>query len=571
MKNREIADILYEMGDLLELRSESRFKILAYRKAARSIESMKENIEQVWREGNLRSIPGVGSAISEKIEEYLTTGKIQSYERMEEEMPPGLSELLKISGLGPKTIVMLHEKLGVSNIDELERAAREHRIRRLPRMGATSEANILKAVERYRKRSTRIPLGVALPIVDEIMAYLLTIDGLANISTAGSLRRGRDTVGDIDILATSMAPEAVITAFVKMPIIDDVLSRGTTKASVIVRDTVQVDLRIVDPKSYGTLIQYFTGSKEHNVKLREIAKYRGYKLSEYSLARITDGVELFLESEEDVYSELGMQYIPPELREDTGEIEAAIAGKLPDLVELSDIQGDLHVHSDWSDGLDSIEVIADAARGLGYSYAAICDHSPSLGITGGLTDERLLEKIDAVSKLNQQTDDFRLLAGTEVDIRADGRLDYPDDLLERCDVVVAAVHTAHNQKKREITKRIINAVENEHVDIIAHPTGRIIGERDPYEVEMEAVFDAASRTGTFMEINAHPKRLDLNDLWARKAKEMGVKMVINTDAHSIENLVLMKYGVKVARRGWLEKGDLLNTAGLEELLRILER
>lgn len=570
MKNREIAHILFEMGDLLELRGENPFKIVAYRKAARSIEAMNGDVEEVWKEGRLRSIPGVGKAIAEKIEEYLSVGKVSTYDRLMEETPPGMAELLQISGLGPKTVALFHEKLGVSSIDELERAAKEHQIRRLPRMGATSESNILRSIERYRRRSTRIPLGMALPVVEEMLTYLNAIEGVKRVSTAGSFRRGRDTVGDIDILATSDAPVAIINAFTRMPIVEDVLAKGSTKASVIVKDTIQVDLRIVDPRSYGTLIQYFTGSKEHNVKLREIARQRGYKLSEYSLTRVADGEELYFDEEVDVYAALGLPYIQPELREDRGEIEAAVAGKLPALVELSEIKGDLHVHSEWSDGRDRLEVIAEAGINMGYEYIALCDHSPSLGITGGLSKERLIEKIEAISRVNEQMDNFHLLSGTEVDIRADGKLDYPNDILDRCDIVVAAIHTGHKQTEREISKRLITAMENEHVDIIAHPTGRIIGRREPYEVDMEKVLEVAHSSDTILEINAHPNRLDLNEFWARKAKDMGVKMVINTDAHRIENLLLMKYGVKVARRGWLEKVDVVNTLGFRELCRLFD-
>lgn len=561
--------MLYEIGDLLELRAENRFKILAYRKAARSIESLKEDIEHVCSEGRLESIPGVGKAIAEKVEEYLRTGKIESYDELISQTPHGLSELLQISGLGPKTIFLLHEKLGIANLDELEKAAREHRIRRLARMGPTSEANILKSIERYKKRSTRIPYSVAEPIVEDILSYLNGIDGLEHITPAGSFRRGKETVGDIDILATSSKPAEVISAFVRMPMVEEVLGQGPTKASVVVRGTIQVDLRIVEHRSYGTVLQYFTGSKEHNVRLRQIAIDQGYSLSEYSLKKMADGTDLFFDSEEEIYARLGMQYIPPEMREDTGEVEAALAGKLPRLLELTDIKGDLHVHSSWSDGQNSIEQMARAAKALGYEYIASADHSPSVGIAGGLTPENLERKIEEIAAVNEMLEGFTVLVGTEVDIRADGRLDYPDDLLAKCDVVVASVHMAQQQKERTITGRIISAIENKNVDIIAHPTGRIIGKRDPYEVDMQAVLEAAARNGTAMEINAYPNRLDLNDVWTRTAKDLGVKLSIDSDAHAMVQLKVMKYGVTVARRGWLEKGDVLNTMGLQELMKAL--
>lgn len=570
VKNREVAAVLYEMAELLELHAENRFKIIAYGKAARAIEALKEDIVQVCREKRLDSIPGVGKAIAQKVEEYLRTGKIQAHQDLLKETPSGLAELLKISGLGPKTIFMLHEKLKITNLEELEKAAKEHRIRRLPRMGSTSEKNILKSIERYRKRSHRILLSVAEPIVNQVLDYLKRMEGLEHVTAAGSFRRGKETVGDIDILATASRPEEIIAAFVRMPMVEEVLGKGPTKASIIVQETVQVDLRIVEHKSFGTVLQYFTGSKDHNVRLRQLALGRGYSLSEYSLKRLADGRDLFFDREEEVYSTLGLQYIPPELREDAGEVEAALRGELPRLVELQDIRGDLHVHSDWSDGRGSIEQMARAAKALTYEYIALSDHSPSIGITGGLKPEQLDRKIEAVAAVNETMEGMTILVGTEVDIKADGKLDYPDDLLARCDVVVASVHMGQQQKERTITGRLISAIENENVDIIGHPTGRIIGRRDPYDVDMQAVLEAASRTGTAMEINAYPTRLDLNDLWARRAKEMGVRMSIDSDAHEPGKLDVMRYGVTVARRGWLEKKDLLNTLDLQDLMRVLK-
>lgn len=571
MKNKEIAKILYDMAELLELQGENRFKIIAYGKAARAIESLKEDIEQVCREGRLEAIPGVGKAIAQKVEEYLRMGKVHAYDDLLAKTPQGLAELLNISGLGPKTISLLHEKLNINNLDDLENAVREHRIRRLPRMGPTRENNILKSLERYKKRSTRIPLNIAELVVEEIHSNLKILEGLEHITAAGSYRRGKETVGDIDILATSSRPAEMIDAFIHMPMVDEVLSSGPTKASIIVEETIQVDLRIVEHRSYGTVLQYFTGSKEHNVRLRQIAIDRGYSLSEYSLKRIKDGVDLFFDREEDIYTTLGMQYVPPELREDTGEIEAALKGKLPEIVELADIKGDLHVHSTWSDGRNSIEDIERAARDLGYEYMAVCDHSPSVGIAGGLTPEQLEKKMEAIQALNEELEGLTMLVGTEVDIRADGELDYPEDLLAKCDIVIASVHMALQQKERTITGRMIAAIENKHVDVIGHPTGRIIGKREPYEVDMQAVLEAAAKSRTAMEINAYPLRLDLNDEWSRVAKDMGVRLAINTDAHEISQMNVMRYGILVARRAWLEKKDVLNTMNLEELRKVLKR
>lgn len=569
MKNREVSRVLYQIGELLELQAENKYKVIAYQRAARSIESLKEDVEQVCREGRLQDIPGVGKAIAEKIEEYLRTRKIKAFEDILSKTPQGLAELLQLSGMGPKTIAMLHENLNITSIDDLEKAAKEHRIRRLPRMGPISEKNILKAIDRYRRRSSRIPLYAAEPIVDEILSRLKELETLGNITAAGSYRRRKETVGDIDILATSVKPADLIFAFVRMPLVEEVLGKGPTKATVMVRDAVQVDLRVVEPRSYGTVLQYFTGSKDHNVKLRNVALDKGYSLSEYSLKRLANGQDLFYPMEGEVYAALGMDYIPPEIREDTGEIEAALAHRLPKLVELNDIKGDLHIHSTWADGRSSIEELAKTAKSLGYEYIAICDHSPSIGLTGGLSPERLEQKIDAIAAINEDLEGITILSGTEVDIRADGTLDYSDDLMARCDVVVASLHMAQQQKERIITGRLISAIENRNVDIIAHPAGRIIGKREPYEVDMTAVLEAAARNGTAMEINAHPSRLDLNDRWARTAKEMGIKLAIDSDAHQADHMTVMRYGADVARRGWLEKGDVLNAMSLQELLKKL--
>jgi len=571
VKNREIAGILYQMAELLELHAENRFKIIAYSRAARAIESLTEDIEQVCRDGRLEGIPGVGKAIAEKIKEYLRTGRIQSHQDLLADTPQGLAELLQISGLGPKTVFMLHEKLNITNLDELEKAAREHRIRRLPRMGVVREKNILKSIERYRKRSNRILYSTAESIVDEILTYLGGIEGLEHATAAGSYRRRKETVGDIDILATAARPEEIVAAFVKMPLVEEVLAKGPTKASVIMNDTIQVDLRIVEHRSYGTVLQYFTGSKEHNVSMRQLALDRGYSLSEYSLTRLANGQDLFFDQEEEVYQALGLQYIPPELREDRGEIEAALGGKLPRLVEAKDIRGDLHVHSIWSDGRASIIELAQAARSMGYEYIALSDHSPSVGIAGGIGREKMEEKIEAVAEANDSLEGITVLMGAEVDIKADGSLDYPDDLLERMDVVVASVHMAQQQKERTITGRLISAIENQNVDIIGHPTGRIINQREPSDMDFHAVLEAAARAGTALEINAHPSRLDLNDVNARAAKEMGVQMSINSDAHDAGQLLNMKYGINVARRAWLEKKDLINAMDLKDLIQFLKK
>ena len=569
VKNREVAEILYQMAELLELQAENRFKIIAYSKAARTIEGLPEDVALVCREGRLRGIPGVGRAIADKVEEYLQTGKIAAHQELLAKTPPGLAELLQISGLGPKTVFLLHDKLNVTNLEQLEIAAREHRIRRLPRMGPTREGNIIKAIERYKKRSTRILYSSAEPVVNQILSHLRGLEGLEHVTVAGSFRRARETVGDIDILATASHPQEIVSAFTRLPLVQEVLASGPTKASVIVQETIQVDLRIVEHRSFGTVLQYFTGSKEHNVKLRQIALSHGFSLSEYSLKRLSDNQDLFFDREKDVYSALGLDYIPPEMREDQGEIEAAQRGRLPDLLESKDIRGDLHVHSNWSDGRASILELGRAASALGYEYIAICDHSPAVGIAGGLSPERLEEKIKAIEAANEQLEGITILSGTEVDIKSDGRLDYPDRLLSQCDVVVASIHMGGQQSERAITGRLIQAMENENVDIIAHPTGRIIGQRDAYEVDLPAVLEAAARTGTALEINSYPSRLDLSDVNARAAREVGARLAINSDAHDASQLEVMRYGINVARRAWLERKDVLNALSLKELLAAL--
>lgn len=565
MRNAEVAGILYDISELLEIKGENIFKVRAYAKAARAIEGMTEDIEEVAARGKLTEIPGVGESIAEKIEEYLKTGRIEQYKELLKQVPVELHELLKIPSVGPKTAQLLHEKLGVKNIDDLEKAAKQHRIRRLAGFGAKKEENILSAIERYRQRSTRIPLGTALPLARKVVGFLKKSGIIDRIEPAGSLRRKKETVGDIDILATSSDPRAAIEAFVHLPQVKKILGQGITKATIVTRDAIQVDLRIIEEKSFGTSLQYFTGSKEHNIKLRDIARLKGLKLSEYDLEEVATGRKIYCKSDDEVYSKLGLLPIPPEIREDTGEIEAALSGKLPKLVMQKDIKGDFHVHTDWSEGINPLPEMVEAAKRLGYEYIAITDHSRSLGVAHGLSEERLLDQIKEIGKLNDKLSDFYVFTGTEVDIKADSSIDFPDSILSQCDVVVAALHVGQRQTRREITGRLVTAMENEHVDIIAHPTGRLIGEREAYDVDMDALLDAAASTGTVLEINAYPSRLDLNDVNARKAKNRGIKLTIDTDAHSTEQLGLMEFGVNVARRGWLGKNDLVNTRAVKDV------
>ncbi len=554
-----MAQLLYNISELLEIKGEISFKIRAYAKAARAIEGLTEDIEKLAAEKRLKEIPGVGESIAEKIEEYLAEGRLEFYEELKKQVPRELHELLKIPGIGPKTLQFLHKEIGIKSVEELERAAREHRLRRLSHFGETKEENIIKAIERYRQRSTRIPLGTALPLVKEMVEALLKFEFIENIEPAGSLRRRKETVGDIDILATSKDAEAAIEAFVHLPQVKDVIGKGSTKATIVTRDAIQADLRIVEKKSFGTSLQYFTGSKEHNIKMRDIARQQGLKLSEYDLEEVSTGKKLYCKTDDEVYRRLGLSPIPPEIREDAGEIEAALEGKLPTLVEPKDIKGDFHVHTNWSEGQNTLLEMAEAAKALGYEYIAITDHSKAVGLTRGMNEERMLQQIEEIDKLNDKLSDFHVFSGVEVDIRADATLDFSDKILEQLDVVVAALHTAQRQTRREITGRLITAMESENVDIIAHPTGRIIGEREAYDVDIEAVLDAAASTNTALEINAYPSRLDLSDVNVRKAKNKGIKLAIGTDAHNTGHLGLMEFGVNVARRGWLEKEDVVNT------------
>jgi DNA polymerase (family 10) len=565
MRNSEVARLLYDISELLELSGENIFKIRAYSRAARTIEGSTEDIEKVSKEKRLEEIPGVGEAIALKIEEYLKTGKLGFYEDLKKQVPQELHELVQIPGIGPKTVQYLHKELGIKSVKELEKAAKEHRLRRISHFGAVKEENLLKSIERYRHRSTRLPLGTALPLVKEIVDLLKKSRSFERVEPAGSLRRRKETVGDIDILVTSQYPEAAIGTFVNLPLVKDILAKGFTKATIITHEDIQVDLRIMDRNSFGTSLQYFTGSKEHNIKLRDLARQKGFKLSEYDIEEISTGRKIYRDTEEEVYEILGLPPIPPEIREDAGEIEAALKGELPRLVELRDIKGDFHVHTDWSEGTNSISEMAGASKKLGYEYIAITDHSKAMGVAHGLSEERLLDQIEEIKRLNDGLDDFQVFTGIEVDIKADASLDLPDSILKQCDVVIAALHTGQRQTRREITGRLLTAMENENVDIIAHPTGRIIGKREEYDVDIDVLLDAAASTGTVLEINAHPARLDLSDTNSRKGKKKGVRFSIGTDAHSTSRLENMEFGVNVARRGWLEKKDVMNSRSYRDV------
>lgn len=570
MKNPEITKIFNEIADLLEIKGENPFRIRAYRRAALNIESLSTDISSA-SEGELLKIPGIGHDLAGKILEYIQTGKILAYDDLRKEVPGGLSLLLSIPGLGPKTAKLLFEKLQVKDMHDLERLAREHKLTGLPGIREKTEEHIIKGIEMLKRGMERQPLGKVLPIAKEIVDDLRENAPVNQIQIAGSIRRWKETVKDIDILATSKNPKAVMNAFIHLPGVKEVIMHGPTKSSVIVHEGLQVDLRVVDEDCFGAALAYFTGSKAHNIRLREMAVRSGLKINEYGVFREKDEKKLGGRREEDVYRLLGLPFIAPELREDAGEIEAAAAGRLPHLIISSDIRGDLHVHTRRSDGSHDFDELIMAARKRGYEYIAITDHSKGLGIARGLSEEKLIEEKTAIAALNKKLKGFKVLAGVEVDIRGDGRMDFDDEILKQMDIVVASIHSGFRQSKEQITKRLVSAMRNPYVSVIAHPTGRLIGERDPYDVDMLEVLRAAHQTGTAIEINAYPFRLDLNDVYARKAREMQVRLVISTDTHMVNQFDYMEYGVSMARRGWLEKTDVLNTLNYRSLMHALKK
>jgi len=568
MKNREIARIFSDIADILEIKKDNVFKIRAYRRAALNLESLNRDLAELSHK-ELLEIPGVGADLAARIAEYLQTGAVALHDQLKQEIPAGVFALLAIPDLGPKTAKSIYDALQVTSIDELEQAAREHRLIGIRGIKQKTEENILKGIAAVKRGRERQPLGRMLPAALDLVDDLKKRAPVERIEVAGSIRRRRDSIKDIDIVATSPDPAAVMEAFVNLTQVYDVPMRGPTRASVIIRDGVQVDLRVVEPESYGAALAYLTGSKAHNVRLREMAQKRGLKINEYGIFREEDNQRLGGENEEDVYRLLDLPFVPPVLREDRGEIEAALAGKLPQLITLPEIRGDLHVHTKWSDGAHSIADVAQAARQRGLSYLAVTDHSRALGVARGLTIERLLEQGEEIRALNLEQKDFTVLHGTEMDILADGSLDYPDEILKKLDIVVASIHAGFNDSKEVMTARIVAAMRNPWVSIIAHPTGRLIGEREGYQLDMEQVLQVARETGTALEINSYPMRLDLEDKYVRRAKELGVSLAINTDTHVKLQFDSLSYGISVAQRGWLERGDVLNALEPAELLKRL--
>jgi len=565
MKNKELADLFEKMADILEFKGENPFKISAYRKASRIIGDLTQDIEEISEQGELKNIPGIGEGMAQKIVEYLKTGKISKFEEVRKGVSDELIAVMDIPGMGPKTLSMLHKEKGISNLSQLEKALEDGSLMGLFGIGEKKIENIKRGILLLKQSRGRMNLGVAFPVAKRIVEALRQKTGSKKIEWAGSLRRMKENIGDIDILATGPDKEKIVQAFTHLAEVKEVLASGETKASVIVEGGTQIDLRVVEEDSYGAALQYFTGSKGHNIHLRGIAKAKGIKINEYGVfkgAKRIGGKE-----ESDVYRVLGMDWIDPELREDRGEIEAAQKGRLPKLIQESEIKGDLHVHSQWSDGISSIGEIAKAAQKRGYQYVAICDHSKSLKIAHGLDESRLTKQIEEIDRINDKTKGFQILKGTEVDILTDGKLDLPEKILEKLDIVVGAIHSGFKQDKGKMTKRIVRALENPHMHILAHPSGRLLGARDPYEVEIEELMGAAKKYGKALEINAYFERLDLDDIHCRKAKEMGIRVGIGTDSHHLEQMWMISLGVAVARRGWLETKDVLNTLSLKEILK----
>ncbi|BAF70395.1 DNA polymerase/3'-5' exonuclease PolX [Nitratiruptor sp. SB155-2] len=567
--NSEIAKIFNEYADLLEIKGENPFKVRAYRNAARTVENIGKSLEELVNEGyDLTKLPGIGTDLSLYIKEIVKTGKFSKLEQIKEEIPPTLVEMLSIEGLGPKRIKTLYEKLHIQSMEDLRRAAESGEIEKLPGFGPTLVQKILKGVKLAKKAGQRFKWSEAKEYVDDLLEYLHQIE-LTHLEVAGSFRRKKETVGDLDILATAKDFSEVIRHFIKYPKIKEVVSAGSTRSTVILNNDLQVDLRSVEDESYGSALHYFTGSKAHNIEVRKIAIELGLKVNEYGVFKGNERIAG--KTEEEVYQAVGLCYIEPELRENRGEIEACKAGRLPKLVELSDIKGDLHMHTVYSDGKHTIEDMAKAAKEMGYEYIAITDHSKRLTVAKGLDEKRALKEFEEIDRVNEKIDGITILKGMEVDILEDGSLDMSDEVLAQMDVVLAAVHYKFNLEQKKQTDRILKAMDNPYVNIIAHPTGRMINMREPIAVDMTKILERAKQNGIHMEINAQPDRLDLNDIHAKMAKELGVKMSINTDSHNIYSLFYMQYGVNQARRGWCEKEDIINTRSLDELRKLLKR
>jgi DNA polymerase (family 10) len=567
MTNQEIAEILNHISQILDIQGENPFKIRAYVKASQTIANLTYQLTSLEGKGDIAGLPGIGEGISKKIAELLETGKLQYYEDLKKSEYAPLTEFLDIPGMGPKHAKLVYDRLGIKGVEALADAAEKGRLRTLPGLGEKAEQKILQGIQQVQRYKERYPLAFIYLRAQAIYEQMREVKDVQEITLAGSLRRMRETIADVDILASSEDPDRVMDAFVRLPQAAKVLAKGHTKSSIVARDGFQIDLRVVPTESFGAASHYFTGSKAHNIRIRSLGVDRGLKINEYGVFKKEKRIAGV--TEEEIFRSVNLPFIPPELREDQGEIEAAQKGTLPTLIQLKDIKGDLHVHTRWSDGNNTVDEMAQAARRRGYRYIAICDHSVSMGIAHGLNRERLEKQIEEIEEVNHKLKDFKVLRGIEVDIKSNGELDLDDDVLKRLDWVVAAVHSKFTQSGAEMTRRIIKAIENPNVDIIAHPTGRIIGKREPYQVDMEKVMDACKANAKLLELNAYPERLDLSDIHCRKAKEKGIKLAISTDGHMDGHMKWMKFGVATARRGWIEPEDVANTLTLSKLMKSL--
>lgn len=549
------------------------FKPQAYEKAAHSVEMLEEDVREMYKDGGIKAlenIPGVGKGIAERIEEYLKTHRIKDYDKLKKQIPVKIDELSSVEGIGPKMILRLYKELGIKTRAQLEKAAQAGKLRGVEGFGHKTEENILRSIGFLKKGQGRFILGFVMPQVRAIVEKIKKVDGVEKAEFAGSIRRMQETVGDLDVLVISKKPSKAMDFFVSMPEVEAVYSKGKTKSSVRLKIGMDADLRVLPPESFGAALQYFTGDKYHNIQLREIAIKKGYKLNEYGLYK---GNKLVAgKTEEEIYEKLGFECMPPEMRTNSGELEAAASGKLPQLIGYGELKGDLQVQTDWTDGDHSIKEMSEAAKKLGLEYICITDHTKSLAMTGGNDEKGLLKEMAAIDEVNRElgSSKFKVLKGAEVNIMKDGSLDIDDETLAKLDVVGAAVHSHFNLSEKDQTERIIRAMENPNVDIIFHPTGRIIQRRDAYKVDMDALLKVAKRTKTVMEIDAYPDRSDLKDEYIRKAVEMGVKLSIDTDAHSVHHFQYLEYGIAQARRGWAKKSDVINTRSWQEMLKLLK-
>ncbi len=564
-RNFDIARLFYEMASLLEVRNESMFRVRAYQRGAQTLETLAEDVATVAAAGGLQQLPAIGKDLAARIGEYLATGRIAQLDRLRAELPEKFLTLLEVRGLGPKTAKALYEQLGVDSIERLEELCRSKAIVGVAGIRDKTCENILKGIASLKAGRTRTLMSTARAVARQVAEALRAHGGVEQVEIAGSLRRMRESVKDIDILVTSREPARVIDTLTSLPSIVEVMGKGDTKVTVRHQDGLAIDLRVVAPEAFGAALQYFTGSKEHNVRTREIASRMGLKISEYGVFDEATGDRVAGTTEADVYAAIGLPWIPPELRESGGEIEAARERRLPALVTAADIRGDLHAHTEWSDGHHSLEKLVAAAQARGYEYIIVSDHSRSLTIAGGLSVDEVRAQVAKIRAL-QPAFKIRILTGTECDILEDGRMDFPDELLAELDVVLAAVHSRFRQPRAEMTARIVRALGHPHVDVLAHPTGRLIGSREPYDVDLEAVFAAARAHGKAIEINSSPDRLDLSDVHARRAADLGIPIAITTDTHYLSNFDFLEYGLAVARRAWITPAQVLNARPLPDLL-----